>query len=230
LRKQGNLDAAAEALGKAIEYDPQLARWRLELGFVLVKQGYLREASESFRKAIELGDVAWGHWHLGHVLLRLNKFPEALDTLRRGHEFLLRDPNSRNARVWVQFIRRFERMRDLNPRLEDILAGKAQSADPAERVVVADLCLICRDLPTTVVLYYSVAFASEPQLTDPTNRDRYIAACAAPRAVTGSGRDVPAAAGERSRLRKQALDWLRADLSAHRSLENPEYTFLMLQH
>jgi tetratricopeptide (TPR) repeat protein len=50
---------------------------------------------------------------------------------------------------------------------------------------------------------------------DPRLKLRYNAACAAVLAGTGQGRDAPAADG-RVALRCQALEWLRADLTAYR--------------
>src|SRR5262249_2065691 len=60
------------------------------------------------------------------------------------------------------------------------------------------------------------AFAMKPQAAeDPRTGHRYRAACSA--ALAGCGRDEGAAAlgdAERARWRRQALEWLRADLAA----------------
>jgi hypothetical protein len=70
--------------------------------------------------------------------------------------------------------------------------------------------------------YYDEVFTSEPRfLVGPPARHRYRAACAAARAGCGQGRDA-AGLDEKTRaaFRRQALDWLRAELGSwHRLLE-----------
>jgi serine/threonine-protein kinase len=63
---------------------------------------------------------------------------------------------------------------------------------------------------------YEKAFASEPKLAeDSSSFNRYNAACAAALAGCGQGLDADKIdTSARGRLRRQALDWLRADLSA----------------
>ncbi|HMF12492.1 MAG TPA: hypothetical protein VKE94_09310, partial [Gemmataceae bacterium] len=66
--------------------------------------------------------------------------------------------------------------------------------------------------------FYRDAFAEEPaQAKDLDHQHRYNAACAAALAGCGQGKDADQTdAKERARLRRQALDWLRADLAAYR--------------
>ena len=66
---------------------------------------------------------------------------------------------------------------------------------------------------------YSKAFAADPKLADDLGmRYRYSAACSAAMAGCGQGKDAAALeAGERARLRGQALLWLRAELDARRA-------------
>ena len=69
----------------------------------------------------------------------------------------------------------------------------------------------------TAAAWYAEAFAVEPKLAhDPRAFHRYNAACAAALAGTGQGHDADKLReDERARLRKQALDWLRADLAMY---------------
>jgi hypothetical protein len=61
---------------------------------------------------------------------------------------------------------------------------------------------------------YAEVFAAEPGLADDLGKPhRYNAACAAALAGCGQGKDAPPDGAERARLRKQALDWLNADLA-----------------
>jgi hypothetical protein len=61
------------------------------------------------------------------------------------------------------------------------------------------------------------AFAADAKLAnDLKTAHRYNAACYAGRAAAGEGKDAGKLDDkERTRLRKQALDWLRADLALH---------------
>jgi WD40 repeat protein len=63
---------------------------------------------------------------------------------------------------------------------------------------------------------YADAFASEPRSADDLDAyHRYNAACAAARAASGSGADASGLGAEqRTALRRQALEWLQADLRA----------------
>ncbi len=63
---------------------------------------------------------------------------------------------------------------------------------------------------------YAEAFENEPQLGDDRQPPhRYNAACAAALAGCGRGRDKPPAdEAARAKLRRQAHDWLRAELGA----------------
>src|SRR5262249_50447303 len=60
------------------------------------------------------------------------------------------------------------------------------------------------------------AFTADPKLADDLQAaHRYSGACTAALAAAGKGQDAGSLDdNERSRLRQQALDWLRADLAA----------------
>ena len=62
---------------------------------------------------------------------------------------------------------------------------------------------------------FADAFAADPKLADDLkSADRYNAACFAVLAAAGQGEDAAKLDdAERARLRRQALDWLRADLT-----------------
>jgi hypothetical protein len=68
--------------------------------------------------------------------------------------------------------------------------------------------------------FYADAFAHDARLADDrATSNRYNAACCAALAGCGRGGDADQLdEKERARLRKQALDWLRADLAARARL------------
>src|SRR5262249_29678241 len=98
-------------------------------------------------------------------------------------------------------------------RLPGFLDGKTTPASAAERIELAWLCSLKR-LNRAAARFYEDAFAVEPKLADDQGAaHRYNAACAAALAGCGQGKDTDKLDDkERARLRRQALDWLRADL------------------
>jgi tetratricopeptide (TPR) repeat protein len=89
----------------------------------------------------------------------------------------------------------------------------------AGRVLVG--FVLCRQgKPAAALRFYTDSFAADPKLADDVRfQNRYNAACCA--ALVGCGQAKDAAQlddAERARLRRQALDWLRADLAAWRQL------------
>jgi serine/threonine-protein kinase len=151
------------------------------------------------------------------------RFAEALDALKRGHELGSRRPGwGYPSGDWV---RQCEQLVDLNARLNQILRGEIPPAGAAGRLALARVCQAHKNRYTAAAAgYYAEAFAAEQELAeDPKTQNRYNAACAA--ALAGCGRGEGAARlddAERARLRRQALTWLRADLTAWRQLLEKE--------
>jgi serine/threonine-protein kinase len=101
--------------------------------------------------------------------------------------------------------------RDKLPALKN---GSYTPASNAERLGLAEWCKI-RKLHHTATSLYAAAFAEDPKLADDLGAGhRYDAACYAALAAAGQGEDAAKLDDkERTRLRQQALDWLRADLA-----------------
>jgi tetratricopeptide (TPR) repeat protein len=144
--------------------------------------------------------------------LQQGEFRQALDELRRGHELASKDP--RLAKPSADSVRRCERLLELEEKLPGFLDRKATPASAAERIELAGLCSL-KHLDRAAARFYEDAFAAQPKLAEGLNSHRYNAACAAALAGCGRGKDA-AALDEKARggLRRQALDWLRADLEA----------------
>jgi hypothetical protein len=102
----------------------------------------------------------------------------------------------------------------LDRRLAAILEGGSSPRDAAERLALAGLCRGYKRRPAMAARLYAEAFAAAPTLAEARgSRHRYDAARSAALAAAGKGEDVAKLDDkERTRLRKQALDWLRADL------------------
>ena len=100
------------------------------------------------------------------------------------------------------------------PELPALLAGARQPRDNAERLALLGACQF-EGRHAAAARLYAGAFAADPPLAgDLRAGHRYNAARQAALAARGQGADAPKDDKDRSRLRGQALDWLKADLAA----------------
>jgi serine/threonine-protein kinase len=151
---------------------------------------------------------------MGQVLLKQGRFTEARAATRRCLDLL---PADRPQQEFTsQQLRLCERLIPVEGKLPALLKGEARPRDAAERLALADLCRQYKRLYAAATRFYAGAFAGQPKLADdPRQGHRYNAACAAALAAAGQGQDADQLDGKgRARLRRQALDWLRADLAA----------------
>ena len=95
------------------------------------------------------------------------------------------------------------------------LSGKDKPADAVESIVLADICYK-KTFHGASARFWSEAFQAQPKLADDMQaQNRYNAACAAALAGSGQGKDDPPLSDEeKAHCRKQAIDWLKADLTA----------------
>jgi serine/threonine-protein kinase len=212
LAKSGQLDAAISSFKETLCLKKDYPEAHMSLGFALAEKGQLDDAIASFKEALRLQkDYALAHYSLGRALQIQGKFALALVALRRGHELGSKDP------CWpypsAKWVRRCERLVELDAMLPAILRGEAKPADTHERLEFADLCGRKRQYGAATG-FYQEAFAVQPQLAeDLKTGHRYNAACAAALASCGQGEDAAKLdARARGRLRQLALGWLRADL------------------
>jgi Tfp pilus assembly protein PilF len=227
LTDQGKPAEAVRVYRQLLELKPDFAEVHYNLGNALRDQEKLAEAEAAYRQALKLKpDSAEAHCNLGWVLSRQGRFTDALAEFKRGHA--LGSKNPRWPYPSSQWVRRAERMPALDAKLTQVLSRQAQPADAAERLELAEFCVDVKRLLTAALHFYEEAFAAEPALAEDIQRQhRYSAACAAALAGCGRGKDAAAlGAGERTRLRRQALAWLRADLKAwgQQLDQNPDKT------
>jgi tetratricopeptide (TPR) repeat protein len=217
LRKQGKIDEAIASFREAIKVGPDRAEAYISLGALLcdVKLDY-DAAIAAFRKAIALDPKdTLAHSNLGHALFRKGKLTEAIACYRQALNLL--PPGDPRHMEISRHLQRALRRRELETNLPAILASKLVPASAAERAEYARLCAAMKKYQAASRLYFD-ALADDPKLADDLRTwHRYSAACYAALAGCGQGSD----AGERSdqarlRWRRQALSWLRADLSLHR--------------
>jgi serine/threonine protein kinase/Tfp pilus assembly protein PilF len=217
LTERGMLDKAIAELNEAIRLNPRFFGSHCNLGDPLRAKGMLDEAITEYRKAIELNpDSVSAHFKLGVALRAKGMLDAAIAEFRKAIELR---PDSAEAHrqlnkalLWVE----------LEPGLPKIMKGEAQPADIAERLELARMCDESKGFYLAAFRFYSDAFAAQPQLADDLqHQHRFNAACAAALAGCGQGwRADQTEEKERVRLRRQGLDWLRADLAAYRQLLN----------
>jgi eukaryotic-like serine/threonine-protein kinase len=218
LREQGKLDAAVAAFRSAINIKPDYAEARTNLGLVLQDQGQLDLAIAEFRTAIrQKPDFALAHCNLGLALLRLGDFDGALKCLRKGHSLGSRTPNwSTPSAEWIADAESFVA---LSPRISPILEGTEKVHDNSERLTLFKLCYRRQQFATAARLA-AEALAADPTLADdPRDGHRYNGARAAAMAASGRGASEPPLEDTaRIKLRRQALEWLKADLAVITSI------------
>jgi serine/threonine protein kinase/tetratricopeptide (TPR) repeat protein len=208
----GNLAEAEKALRATLCLDPGYAAAYNGLGSVHFDRKDLPEAEKAFRTALRLDPHdPWQHLNLGVVLREQGRFSEAVAAFRRSHELGAKQPgwNHRAA----DEVKRAERLAELDRRLPDVLGGNVPSS-AAETLEFARLCgLPCKQQHAAAARLFAAAFSVEAKLAaDLSASNRYQAACCAALAGCGQGQDSPPAQEPCAALRRQALEWLRADL------------------
>jgi tetratricopeptide (TPR) repeat protein len=220
LEHRGQLDEAIAEYRIAIRLNKADADYHNDLGGLLHAQGDDDGAAAEWREAIRLKehDPA-AHCNLGRLLMDRGQFAEALSHLRRGHELSLKDPGRRETDPSAEWLKECASCLALESRLPAIISGKEQPADAGQRADYAHVCRM-KHLYAAATRLYREAITAKPDLAaSPVIGLRYNAACAAALAGCGAGDDADKLThAERAALRKQALDWLRADLDAWRGL------------
>jgi tetratricopeptide (TPR) repeat protein len=207
-------DAAVYCFQKAVESDPKNAPAHSNLGMALKEQGKKDMAIVEFRSAIALNpDQAEFHCNLAGALREKGEFREALKELRRGHELGSKRPD------WpypsAEWVRDCEQLVELETRLPAFIEGKAKPAGTAETLKLAEVFSL-KQMNVAAAGFYTEALAGKPKLANDLNAGhRFNGACAAALAGCGQGKDADKLGDkERANLRTQAMEWLRADLTA----------------
>ena len=141
------------------------------------------------------------------------EYVEALAELRAGHELGSKQPGWRYPSS--EWVRECERLVALDARLPAILKGDDKPKDAAEGVDLAICAYLTQQFGLSARLY-TESFRSESKLAEDTRAGhRYNAVCAAALAGAGKANDKPPLAEkDKAYWRKQALDWLKADLAS----------------
>jgi Flp pilus assembly protein TadD len=213
-----DIAGAISELRMAVDLDPKNGFYHTNLGAALYANQDLDGAIVECRKAIEIDHgLALAQNALGTYLCARGQFAEALTHYHHAQELGAKDPQS--AKQSAHLVQQCERLVELDAKLPAVLSGMEQPASAVKWAEYADVCQI-KHLYGAAARLYREAIASQPELVaSPANGLRYNAACAAALAGCGAGEDTAKLTdAERAGLRKQARDWLRADLDAWRAL------------
>jgi serine/threonine-protein kinase len=209
---QRYVDAEA-AYRRAIELRPKFAQAYSGLGIALGMQRKYPQAEAAYREAIDFQpDLPQAHYNLGRVLWQQAQFDKAATSLQKATDLLpAKDPLRDKARQLQQQCQRYV---ILDARLPAILRGTEKPSGPTEQIEIAELCNLKKHYGAAAC-FYRDAFSAEPKLAEvvlPSHR--YTAACAAAVAACGQGKDADKLNDkERALWRRQALEWLRQDLT-----------------
>jgi hypothetical protein len=214
LKAQGKPEEAIAEYRAAIRLRPDDALAHFNLGNDLKAQGKVVEATAEYREAVRLNpEFAEAHCNMGHALGQQGDFARSLAMHRKGHELGSKRPDWRYPSA--QWVRQAEKSAALAIRLPALLGGDDHPRDNAERLALAQICYD-RKHPAAATRFLVEALATDPKLGDDRRAcHRYNAACAAALAGCGQGKDNPPPdEAARAKLRKQALDWLKAEHAA----------------
>ena len=190
INSKKDVEGAIKHLRIALDIDPNLADARLSLGLV---QGAL-----------------------GNSLLTKGKYAEARAATLECQKLLPADHPQQKP--MLQQLQRCDQMLALDRQLSVILQGADPPDDSASLLALAQLCLTQKHYFAAAARFYAGALEKDATLADSLSKKvRFAAACAAVLAASGKGNDAGQLQDQdRTKLRRQALDWLRADLAIGR--------------
>ncbi len=213
LEELGRPAEAIEHLKCMVNTDPNSARAHYNLALTMAKYGLVAQAVESHREALRLDpSFADCHGALGMTLQKLGRFEEGKAELEQCLK-LLPENDPRRLKIKDEATR-CEQFRTMQTLLPDIVQGKKKLVNAQECLAFAQLCRIKKEYGAAVRLYREV-FKLDPKLAAKLNGSRrYLAASSAALAGCGLGADELRATteAERAAWRKQAREWLAADL------------------
>jgi serine/threonine protein kinase/tetratricopeptide (TPR) repeat protein len=228
LNHTGRLAEAEEAwreilkLTKGLTHNADIAAAYHYFGQELeIMRVFLDSTITMYRESLRLNNAnADTHARLANNLMAKGQLKEAVDEF---HEALRLQQNN----AWAEErLRQAERLIQLQKRLPAVLEGKDKPKDAGELLAFGELCHPPYQprYPVATVRFFREAFDRDPKSAENLlTEHRYMAACSAALAGCGHGEDAAKLDDKkRSRLRRQALDWLRPELDAWVRLYNKQ--------
>jgi tetratricopeptide (TPR) repeat protein len=221
LRSMRRGDEAIEPLKQALRLDPRNMVAHYNLALVFHATGRLDEAIDHFQQALSIDPESGAlHNNVGMALRARGRLDEAIEHLRESVRI---KPNSADGQV------NLGRALHETGRTDEAVSHVQESVrlDPKNALAQGDLAFLLRakgrlaeaidHLQQAVALQSSLS----TQIRDRLVAYRYEAACANIRTGEGQGsKDARRGEPERAEKRRQALNWLRANLELAASLRN----------
>jgi tetratricopeptide (TPR) repeat protein len=213
LHSSGRLDEAIDHYRQSLRLEPYNATDHVNLGFALQSSGRLDEAISLFREALRIDPKRIGpHIHLGAALQVKGRKQEAIDHYRQALQL---DP--KEASDHVNLGGALTRM----GRVDEAIVHYQQALriDPrlASAHIHLGIALQLKGRLDEAIGPFQQALRLDPSDVSVRNNFSlclYAAACAATRVAAGQGPgDARPVESARADKRRQALDWLRADLA-----------------
>lgn len=219
LRRKGDLDGAIEVIREALRLQHDDASAHTSLALALTAKGYLEGAIIEFREALRHHpDDAPAHVHLAKALRSRGQYAQAVEQLRQALE-LAGDKAEEQLPGLSRLLIEFEHEAALAARLPAVLRGVERPRDASDAFELARVARAESKFAGAARLSAHALSAKAEIADDVKTGRRYQAACLAALAGCGQGRDDPVPdAGARETLRKQALEWLRADLKRNAAI------------
>ena len=214
LTAAGRSDEAMAEFRELLRINPDNATAHYNYGIHLKNRGKLKEAIYEYGEAIRLNPGnAEAHCNLAQCLQSHGDYAESLAMYRKGHELGSKRPDWRYPSAkWVAYA---ERMAGLAIRLPALLKGDDRPAEIADSLALAKVCYDTKRY-VAAARFWAEALEADPRIGDDRRGSyRYDAACAAVLASTDQGKDDPAPDDTaKTKLKSQALGWLKAELEA----------------
>jgi len=206
----GKWEEAVEQYRKVLAIDPNSPSGTYMLGLALVRQGKADQAIAHFRQALKSKpDDSELYSGLAQGLIGAGRYEEAAVAVHRSLALL---PPNDGRRAYIEKILSRAKLAE---RVPAFIRGEDRPADASGWLTAIELCHERRRYADAARLS-ALAFAAEPKLVEKTSSlHRYNAACYAALAGCGGGEGVPRLGEEQTRLRRQALAWLRDELAVY---------------
>jgi serine/threonine-protein kinase len=218
----GRPDEAIADLRRELELDPTNDSVRTRIIGLYLDHHRAEEGLEVLRQAVQTPPGQARNWgNMARALRMVGDLNGALEAYEKALHF--GGPHWLDRRFVELHMDMTRTMMRLEGDLPDILAGKKKPASARDALTLGKLLHLKREFAASTKLY-QLAIAADPRLMD--DRDLqfgYEAACSATLAVTPLSKDQPKDEGERAALRKQALDWMRAELVYYEKLAAGNY-------